>query len=242
MTDSVRIEALEDDLRWLGSRLARAGFDPTRTLRRRRLEEYRLLAWAVFLALVLAGAIYSGAWRGVVIFSIAVVPNAFARWKAARAERSALTGAEDFLEREIQHLQKRLSSERGSASINVLLAAALSFAATTELRGAPVFPWFAAFFALHGAWRFGVRIPALKRELDELGGTDEQGWFGSVFFVAFILMLPVLVPLRLAWRGIQKLRGVEEVDDDDDDGALDDGRREPSSDRHSVRGQRGDRK
>ncbi|MCC6406505.1 MAG: hypothetical protein IT453_05030 [Planctomycetes bacterium] len=240
MTDSARIEALDDDLRWLGSRLARAGFDPTRTLRRRRLEEFRYLAWAVFLVLVLAVAIYAEAWRGVVTFSLVVVPNAFGRWKDARAERSSLTRAEDFFEQEIGYLRKRLSAERGSASFNVLLAVALAFASTTEMRGAPVFPWFAAFCALHGAWRIGVRIPALKRELDELGGKDEDGWFGPVFAVAFVVMLPVLVPLWLAWRGIQKLRGVE--DDDDDDGAADEAGRERSSDRDAVRGERGDRK
>ncbi|MBI5433782.1 MAG: hypothetical protein HZA52_13200 [Planctomycetes bacterium] len=243
MTDSARIEALDDDLRWLGRRLSRAGFDPTRTLRRRRFEEYRYLAWAVVVALVLAGAIYAGAWRGVVVLSLAVVPNAFGRWKAARAERSALTNAEDFFEREIEHLQRRLSSERFFALFNVLFAAGFAFASTTELRGAPLFPWFAAYCALHGAWRFGLRIPALTRELEELGSKEELGWFGPVFILAFILMLPVLLPLRLAWRGIQKLRGVEVAEDDaDDDDAADDGGREPSSDRHSVRGKRGDRK
>ncbi|MCK6448758.1 MAG: hypothetical protein L6Q99_20380 [Planctomycetes bacterium] len=243
MTDSARIEALDDDLRWLGRRLSRAGFDPTRTLRRRRLEEYRYLAWAVFLLLVLVGAIYAGAWRGIALFALAVVPNAFGRWRAARAERSALTHAEGFLELELEHVQKRLSSERGSAVFNVLFAVVLAFASTTEMRGAPVFPWFAAFSALHGAWRLVWRVPALKRELEELGGKDELGWFGPLFTVAFLLMLPLLVPLRLAWRGIQRLRGVEGLDDEDDDAdAADAEEPETSSARRSVRGKRGDRK
>lgn len=243
MTDSHHIEALDDDLRWLGRRLSRVGFDPSRTLRRRRLEEHRLLGWSVLLAAALVASVFVGVWHGVVALALSALPDAVGRWRAARAERSALADAEDFLEREKQNLAKRLADERRNAVFNVVWAAALAYASTTQLRGVLVFLWIAACCVLYGAWRCAVRVPALKRELDELGGKDEDGWILSVIFVAFFLALPVLLSLGLVWRGIQWLRGVEASEDErDDEEDPDEGAASSPNERRSSSDGRGGRK
>lgn len=212
MNETRGLESLELDLGRAATRLRAAGFDPRRTRRRLWWSEYGPIAGIVLVALSGLLAAGVGHWLHVGCVLLFLLPRRIDRWRERRAEREALLVEDDFLERERALLEKRASGERTLGVVFLGLAALVAVLAWTKDGPGPSLWFFSALCAAYALFRIAVIGPALARELRDLGGEPEEGWFMPVLMAVLIMMAPFLVLFGIVRRAVRRLLGRPEED------------------------------
>lgn len=213
MNDLPGSERLDRDLGHVADRIARAGYDPSETLRRLHRAERRPLIALVATALVAAAALAFGQWPIALAIAWLVLPDRIDAWRTRGAERKALLGDDDFLERERANLERRLLGEEVRAGGTLAIALFLVVLAVFRREPAPMLWVFAAGIAFVALVRLAVLGPALTRELRDLGG-ETTGVRAAVLMVVFIMLLPVLLVGRLIYTSVRRLIGRPVKDDE----------------------------
>jgi hypothetical protein len=200
----------------VADRIASAGYDPSKTLRRLHwLERWPLLALAAT-AVVVTALLLDGRWSVALMIALLVVPDRVYAWRTRTAEREALVLDGDFFERERANLERRLLGEEVHAGAGLAIALFLVSIAAFRPEPAPRLWVLAAVIAVVAVVRLAVLAPALSRELRDLGG-ESTGVRAAVVMVAFIMLLPALLPGWLLYRGARRLIGRPVKDDEDDE-------------------------
>lgn len=197
-------------------------YDPERTLRRlswTRVWTSILLVAAI--ALVVTTAAH-GEWRAAITFSVLTLPGVVERW-LERPDVDGLVVDADFLERERAGLARRVERHRGRVLLGYVMAAVLAVAATFATRFPEAWWGFSAFFAIQSLVRGVFVLPALSRELRDYG-LEPESWSTPVFSTALFVLLPILMPAYLIWRGFRRLLGRPVEDDDEEEDAKDEDR------------------
>ncbi|MBL8862013.1 MAG: hypothetical protein JNK02_08360 [Planctomycetes bacterium] len=214
MSETRGLESLEFDLGRAATRLRAAGFDPRRTRRRLWWSEYGPIAGIAVVALSGLAAAGIGHWLHVGCVLLFLLPRRIDRWRARRAEREALLVADDFLERERALLEKRASGERTLGVLFLGLGTLLAVLAWTQDGPAPGLWFLSALLGAYALFRIALIGPALARELRDLGGEPEDGWFLPVFMAALIALTPFLVLYGILRRALRRLLGRPAEDDE----------------------------
>jgi hypothetical protein len=200
----------------VADRIASAGYDPRKTLRRYHwLERWPVLSLAAT-AVVVTALLLDGRWEAALVVAGLVVPDRIYAWRTRATEREALVLDGDFFERERTHLEDRLLGEEVRAGAVLAVALLLGSIAAFRPEPAPMIWVLAAVIAVVAVVRLAVLGPALSRELRDLGG-EPTGVRAAVVVVAVVMLLPILVAGRLVYRGVRRLIGRPvKVDEDDE--------------------------
>lgn len=212
MNDFPGSERLDRDLGHVADRIARAGYDPSETLRRlHRAERWPLIALVATLVGI-AAALAEGERSVAFVFACLVLPNRIYDWRARAAERDALLAGDDFLERERANLERRVRGEHIRAGAGLAFALLLALVAAFGPHGA-LRLWFAAIVAVVALMRLVAIEPALVRELRDLDG-QAPSRRSAVVTVVLIALLPFLVIGRVIYRSVRRLIGRPVKDDE----------------------------
>lgn len=220
MTELLSHEDADRRLARVAARMSRAGYDPSRTVRRLWWERRKpLVALLVFAALLFA-ATASGRWW-TLLFGLLPLLKRFERWQESRkAQREALLSNDDFLERERKNVESRLLGVRNSVLLHLAIAAVFAFSASRGLGHVSALWVLASALVVVALFNLLVTGPALLRELRDLGGEDEYGWVGAgVVFLALLvfLALPLVLLYRALRRVVRRLRGLPDEPEEPDD-------------------------
>lgn len=192
-----------------------------------------LVAALVVGLLVAVAATQSSLWRPGLVVALCFVVRNLLDWWAERSSPPVYATGGDFLAAEREAVEKRLEREGFQLCAYLVLVVLLcAFASASKVPAATLGA--AALFAALGALRYGLFVPGLRRELDDLGGAHRQSWLLHVILALLGLFAVLVLPFVLAFHalrdGWRKLRGLpplpdepDEVDDDSNDDDSSDG-------------------
>lgn len=212
MTEILGHDDVDRRLARIGARMDRAGYDPSRTLRRLQWEERLPLLRLLLVAVLVAGALAFAQW---VVAAGTLLPlvRSFEKWQASKSRRETLLANDDFLERERKHVESRLFGVRSIALVEVGLALLLAYLASRGMQHATAQWTLAGILLAYALFQILVVAPSLGRELRELGGEDGYGWFSAVMVAAIFVTLPILALVALVRFVVRRIRGLPDEDE-----------------------------
>jgi hypothetical protein len=214
MTEIDRIEGVDRDLRLLADRVAHAGYDPRRTLRRLRWAEHWPIVPLVGAVAVVVAALIAGAWSAALVVAVLVLPDRIYDWYTRKSAREALLVDGDFFEHERANLERRVFQERSAALLGIGMAGVLAWVAHSAPKHSQEAWILAALVTVYALVRLLVVGPALVRELRDLGGKQSGGWILVVLMVVLFLAMPFLVLYGVIRRGVKRLLGMHVGEDE----------------------------
>lgn len=212
MTEILGHDDVDRRLARIGARMDRAGYDPSRTLRRLQWEERLPLLRLLFVAVLVAGALAFAQWI-VAAGTLLPLVRSFEKWQGSKGRREALLANDDFLERERKHLESRLFGVRSIALVEVALALLLAYLASRGMQHATAQWTLAGILLAYALFQILVTAPSLGRELRELGGEDGYGWFSAVMVAAIFVALPILAVVAFVRFVVRRIRGLPGEDE-----------------------------
>lgn len=216
MTDIPQMDGLDDSLKRVAARLGHKGFDATRTVRRLRFQRWWRIVSFVFALVVVAGAFWAGAWGPALLGCWIVIPN---RWRALRerqVELDALLVDGDFLEAERKRVERKLSWVRILTLLELLFALNFGGLALYKPHLALGYWTLAGMLAISASVRLLWVTPALRRELKDLGGEEDDGWVMALFTFGFLMLAPFLIVGGVIYRGVRSLLGIPVPEEPED--------------------------